>query len=225
MRPFVLTRTYYQRIRRFINPVIATILIVLCVRYFVLDTYRIPSDSMQPTLIDGDHVIGVKIPYGIRIPFGPYIRFSHPKRADVIVIKRPDHEYYIKRVVGIGGDTVDLKNGNLSVSGVKVQKKFGMNAKHYRYIDPDHAVYREFIDKEYYSIVYNVSKRPQDISFPVKLNKGQLFLLGDNRTNSIDSREWGPISDDVVFAEVVLIWFSKDPLTGEIRWDRIGLIE
>lgn len=226
MRHFVLTRNYYQRTKRYINPILATVLIVIFVRAFVFDTYRIPSDSMQPTLIDGDHVIGIKLIYGIRLPFGgPYIRFNYPKRTDLVVIKRPDNNYYIKRVIGIGGDTIDLKDGVLSLSGLKVNKKFGVNSKQYRYIDPEQAVYREFIDKDFYSIVYSVSKRPEDLASPVKVAKGSIFLLGDNRTNSIDSRQWGSIDNNDVMARVALVWFSRDPLSGQIRWDRIGLIE
>ena len=224
MRPFVLTRTYYQKFNRYISPIIATVIIVLFVRVFVADSYKIPSNSMQPTLVEGDHVVGLKIIYGIRIPFGgPYIRFFAPKKADLVVIKRADGNNYIKRVVALNGDTVEMSSGKLKISGKEIVRKFGTDVSKYRYIDNDSAVYREFLDKEFYSVLYSGSKRTEDLPL-VKLSKGQMFLLGDNRTNSVDSRSWGPVKEDDLLAKVVFVWFSKDPVSGKIRWDRFGLI-
>ena len=214
MRSLVLTRTFYQRFSRFINPLLATALIVFVVKTFVADTYRIPSDSMQPTLIDGDHVIGLKLG----------LMFSPPNRGEAVVIKRPDGLFYIKRMVAIYPDKIDIKTGNVIINDVEIKKQFGVDTSKYKYIDNDHAVYREFLGSSSYSVIYSGSKRPVDLLAPVKLGKQKMFILGDNRTNSIDSRQWGPISDKDVVAKPVFVWFSKDPNTGKIRWDRVGLI-
>ena len=226
MRPLAFTRTFYQRFARIFNPLIATALILVVVRSFVADTYRIPSDSMQPTLVDGDHVIGLKLFYGIKIPFGgPYIRFSSPEKGDAVVIKRADGLFYIKRIIAISPDKVDFKKGDLYINDKKLKKIFGTETSKYRYINNDDAVYREFIDSKYYSVIYSGTKRPQDIQSPVKLGVGKLFVIGDNRTNSVDSRQWGPIDNKDVIARPIFVWFSKDPVTGKIRWDRIGSID
>ncbi len=226
MGSLVLTRNFYQRFSRFINPLLATALIVFVVKTFIADTYKIPSDSMQPTLIDGDHVIGLKLIYGIKVPFREsYIRFSYPSRGDAVVIKRPDNLFYIKRVIAVAPDKVGFKTGNLAINDKHIKKIFGTDTSKYKYIDNNQAVYREFLGSKYYSVIYSGSKRPLDLSTPVKLEKDKIFVLGDNRTDSIDSRQWGAIDCKDVVARPIFVWFSKDPQTKKIRWNRIGLIE
>jgi len=224
MRYIVYKKNALQKIKPYIKLIIATALIIWVVGAFILDVYKIPTQSMQPTLLPGEHVIGLKIIYGIQIPFtNSYIRFSEPQHGDVVSIKRPeDNIIYIKRVVALPMESVDFRKGNLVVLGRSLRRDYATGTSVYKYIDNDVIFTEDGWNKKYF-VSYSNQKRTADMERPYVCGDGY-FVMGDNRTNSVDSRKWGEIKRKDILAKAVFIFFSLDPDTGKIRWDRFGLI-
>jgi signal peptidase I len=180
---------------------VALILAIL-VRGFVVQAFEIPSGSMEPTLLVGDHILVNKFIYGWRIPFvgkrWPEIR--EPRRGDVIVFVYPvdRSKDFIKRVIAVGGDTVEIRDKRVLING-RVTK------------DP-HAYFSS--DK-----VYPGGALPRDNMNPIKVPKGFLFMMGDNRDNSYDSRFWGFVPLRDVVGEAFIIYYSSQGITG-VQWHR-----
>ena len=225
MRYIVYKKNALQKIKPYINLLVATALIVLVVGTFILDIYKIPTQSMQPTLLPGEHVIGLKIVYGIKVPFtNTYIRFSEPQHGDVVSIKRPEDKIiYIKRIVALPMESVDFKNGDLVVLGRNLKRNYATGTSIYKYIEDD-AVFQEDNWNKKYFVSYSNQKRIVDMEKPFVCGADGYFVMGDNRTNSIDSRKWGEIKRKDILTKAAFIFFSEDPDTGAIRWDRIGFI-
>jgi len=180
--------------------VVAVILAIL-IRALFVQAFKIPSGSMIPTLLIGDQILVNKFIYGIRVPFTDerWPRFKDPQHGDVIVFVYPEDRTkdFIKRVVGVGGDTVEIRNKQVYVNGKPE------NNPHARYgpntIDP-------------------TGKR--DNMPPVKVPEGHLFVMGDNRDQSHDSRWWGFVPASDVKGEAFLIYYSAEEFPG-VRWGRI----
>jgi len=225
MRYLVFRKNAFQKILPYINVVIATALIILFVNFFILDLYKIPTQSMQPTLLPGEHVIGLKIVYGIKMPFtGTYIKFSDPQHSDVVAIKRPDEKIvYIKRIIALPTEAVGFKSGNIVVAGMSFKRDYATDVSLYKYIDDNNVVFDEHAGNKKYKVSYSNQKRIPDMEKIHYCSSDGYFVIGDNRTNSIDSRKWGDIKRQDILSKAVLVWFSIDPDTGEVRWDRIGL--
>ena len=175
------------------------------IRIFVVQAFKIPSGSMEPTLEIGDHILVNKFIYGIKIPFTSIHLFplKSPQRGDVIVFiypLEPDKDF-IKRVIGVGGDTVRIVNKKLYINGVEVP-------------DP-HAVYREDT-----ILLGDVQKL--DNFGPVIVPKGNLFVLGDNRDHSLDSRFWGFVPLKDVLGKAFTIYWSWNSQESTVRWNRLG---
>jgi signal peptidase I len=226
MRKIVFAKSAYYKFRQTFKVVLATMLIIAFLKVFILDFYWIPSVSMQPTLFKGDHVVALKIVYGV------LFRVT-PSRGDVVVTKLPDDPfYYVKRVVALPNEKVDIRSSDLIINGKKVKKEYDSDTAKYRYIDGDNVVLREFVDdkavvssagKSYCIMQSNVQRIP-DFVQPYRNSPAGVFLLGDNRSNSIDSRNWGAVDKKRIIGKVVLVWLSVDPETHKIRWDRMGLV-
>lgn len=147
---------------------LCVLLVFGVVRPFVAEVFRIPSGSMTPTLQVHDRVLTVKFAY----------RLGEPERGDLAVFEAPDGEINIKRIVALGGDSVEIRDGMLQVN---------RDVKREPYVDYERA------DSTFYG--------------PTRVPEGTVFMLGDNRTNSIDSRSYGPVSEDELLGEVVLrLW-------------------
>jgi signal peptidase I len=171
----------------------------------VVQAFKIPSGSMEPTLQIGDHILVNKFIYGVKIPFTTIQLFplENPQRGDVLVFIYPvdPSKDFIKRVVALGGDTVKLANKKLYINGVQVP-------------DP-HAVYADES-----ALSGEVQKR--DNFGPVTVPKGALFVLGDNRDRSLDSRFWGFVPLEDVRGKAFLIYWSWDSQETNVRWGRLG---
>ena len=180
------------------------LLLALLIRSFVVQAFKIPSGSMLPTLQIGDHILVNKFVYGVRLPVmgNMLLELGVPQRGDVIVFVYPEdpQKDFIKRVVAIAGDVVEVRAKKLTVNGVAVE-------------DP----YAHFADGD---SIGGDAKR--DNFGPQTVPKGSVFVMGDNRDRSYDSRFWGPVPLDQVKGKAFLIYWSWDGGGRWIRWERIG---
>ena len=191
--------------REYAEAIVVALVLALFIRTFVVQAFKIPSGSMEPTLEIGDHILVNKFIYGVKVPFTSLNLFplKNPKRGDVIVFVYPldPSKDFIKRVIGVEGDTVNLVSKKLYINGSEVP-------------DP-HAVYKE--DSGYSS---EVQKR--DNFGPITVPKGSLFVLGDNRDRSLDSRFWGFVPLEDVRGKAFIIYWSWNSQETNVRWDRLG---
>jgi len=205
-------------VREYAEAMLIALGLALFIRTFFLQAYKIPSGSMERTLLIGDHILVNKIIYGLRmpesifglkppgIPYGHYLFDLEPvHRRDVIVFVFPPDRTkdFIKRVIGIGGDTVEVKGRAVYVNGEKQDEPYA----HYE-------------DGE-----AGPSAAPRDDFGPVKVPEGKLFVMGDNRDRSYDSRFWGFVDRSDVEGRALIIYWSWDgeeawPLP--VRWRRFG---
>jgi len=192
-------------IRECAEAVIFALMIAIVIQTFFVQAFKLSSESMEPTLEAGDYLLVNKFAYGIEIPFTSLhlFPFKSPHRGDVIVFiypLEPDKDF-IKRVIGVGGDTVMVVNKKIYINGVEVS-------------DP-HAVYRE--DANW------VGGVPELDNFgPVTVPNGDLFVLGDNRDESFDSRFWGFVPLKDVLGKAFAICWSWNSQESKVRWKRLG---
>lgn len=199
--------------REYTEAIVIAILLALFIRTFVIQAFKIPSGSMLPTLMIGDHLLVNKFIYGIRVPFTGkvLVPIKDPKSGDIIVFRflKDRSVDYIKRVVGVPGDKIQVKD-----------KKLYRNEK--RVNDP-HAHFSS-------TAVLPGSASPKDNFGPVTVPEGKYFVMGDNRDNSSDSRFWGFVESSDVLGKAMIIYWSWDidkPLVSvdrftSIRWDRLA---
>jgi len=211
--------------------------IVLVLRSFVFEPFRIPSQSMMPTLWVGDFILVNKFSYGLRLPAinTEFYDSGKPERGDVIVFRYPKQPSinYIKRVIGIPGDKVQYKNKVLRINGEIVPQKFlgryigqgsgeSMNNALYQDENLTGTEHKILVRQEARDMIgqyhTNVSQNG-NIDFTVP--EGEYFVMGDNRDNSNDSRYWGTVPKDNLVGKAFMIWFSWD--SGHaFFWNRIG---
>ncbi len=167
---------------------VVAIILAILIRGCLVQAFKIPSSSMEPTLLVGDHILVSKFIYGIRIPFtnARWPHFKDPKAGDVIVFIFPEDRSkdFIKRVIAVGGDTVEVRNKQVLVNNVAVNNPHG-----------------HFFDKR-------IDPR-RDNYGPVQVPAGHLFVMGDNRDFSQDSRFWGFVPVQDVKGEAFLIYYSS----------------
>lgn len=198
-------------------------LIVLLVRSFIIEPFRIPSGSLEPTLQVGDFVAVNKFIYGIKLPVIEYPIFSisQPKLADVAVFRWPPNPSYdfIKRVVATPGDTIQYKNKILTINGQEMQQKF------IRYTTDESsgravAEYQENLAGHEHSIYIHPDDPSTDFSLTVP--SGYYFMMGDNRDDSADSRFWGLVPASHLRGKAFIIWMSWNSKIDRVRWSHIG---
>ena len=197
--------------------------IVLFVRSFLFEPFRIPSSSMVPTLLVGDFIFVNKFRYGLRLPVvnRKVWDFDQPERGDVVVFRLPADPSinYIKRLVGLPGDTVVYRNRRLYINGEIVESDAA--GKYKGESQPGALLYNEDLGGVEHEILLTPGQRSLEGTFVVP--SGHYFMMGDNRDNSRDSRYQGVgiIPDDKIVGKAVRIWmnwsFPKMP-----RWSRIG---
>lgn len=196
-----------SKVREYAEAIIIAILIAFFIRTFVVQAFKIPSGSMKPTLQIGDHILVNKFKYGIKIPIvrKTLIPIGDPKTGDLVVFIFPEDrsKEFIKRVVGVSGDTIEIRNKRLFVNGL-----------------PHNDSYAIFTD----DLIIPGSIQPRDNFGPVTVPPGMIFVLGDNRDQSYDSRFWGFVDLKDVVGKAFLIYWSWDKESREVRWDRFGQI-
>ena len=197
------TRTK-SKIQEYVEAIIIAILIALFLRTFVIQAFKIPSRSMVPTLLVGDHLLVNKFIYGVKIPFlrKTLIPVTDPERGDIIVFIYPKDRSkdFIKRVIGVGGDTIEIKN-----------KKIFLNGREYT---DSHGIYSD-------NVIYPGSIQPRDNFGPVTVPQGELFVMGDNRDESADSRYWGFVDLQDVEGKALIIYWSWNREETNVRWGRL----
>ncbi|MGQ3892815.1 signal peptidase I [Legionella sp. CNM-4043-24] len=197
--------------------------IVLLVRSFLIEPFRIPSGSLEPTLMVGDFVAVNKFAYGFRLPVWEkkVIPVANPKSGDVVVFRwPPDPSYdYIKRVIGAGGDKVAYHNKVLTVNGKEMKQSF---VEYTTDESSGRAVarYRENLNGVEHDIYVRNDVPAED--FELVVPEGQYFMMGDNRDDSADSRYWGFVSDDYLRGKAFAVWMSWNGKTDAVRWSNIG---
>jgi signal peptidase I len=219
-------RSFYKE---WVEPFLIAAVVALFIRQFVVEAFKIPSGSMIPTLTIGDHLLVNKFIYGPRIPFTDSRIFDgkEPKRGDIIVFKYPQDESknFIKRVVGIAGDKIQIISGNLSINdqvvlitptgppadkSVEAGQSFGKP-----------MLFMEQLSTVRHTIQYFHDQRGENFG-PKIVPQDSVFVMGDNRDNSQDSRYWGFVKRNKILGRALIIYWSWDGDDRWVRWERIG---
>lgn len=199
------------------------IIVVLVLRTFAFEPFNIPSGSMLPTLKVGDFILVKKYSYGIKLPlsYNKIIEVGEPERGDVVVFRYPPDpsKDYIKRVIGLPGDTVAYRDKTVYINGEPAVRGF---------IEPYNGtgrersaqVYREDLLGLEHDVLLNT--RSPSLDGETVVPEGQYFVMGDNRDNSLDSRKWGFVEDRHLAGKAVMIWMNWDSQLGRPDWSRIG---
>ena len=193
------------KVKEYVESIIIAILIALFIRTFIICAYKIPSRSMVPTLLVGDHILVNKFIYGVKIPLlrRTIIPVGEPKRGEIVVFIFPNDRSkdFIKRVIGVAGDKIEIKNKKIFINDQEFKDSYGV-----------------FSD---ISILPN-SMQPRDNFGPVTVPEKSIFVMGDNRDESLDSRFWGFVDLKDVEGKAFIIYWSWNRDEHNLRWQRLG---
>lgn len=202
------------------------LLIVLILRSFIAEPFRIPSGSMMPTLLHGDFILVSKFTYGLRWPVihNKFWENNLPERGDVIVFRYPKNPSldYIKRVIGVPGDRLEYRNKSVYINGEKMkQVKLGQ----YIGMGRDSVMSgserkQEDLFSVSHEMLINNLRYSNDNAWTVP--DGHYFVMGDNRDNSNDSRVWGMVPEENLVGKAFMIWMNWDIAEGQFDFRRIG---
>lgn len=206
-------------ISRSFFPVLA---IVLVLRSFLIEPFQIPSGSMLPTLEVGDFILVNKYAYGLRLPVAgtKVVEIGDPERGDVMVFRFPEDgaTNYIKRVIGLPGDTVRYRNKQLFINDEPVPRDFVARL-------PPMERWRETVGPVEHDIYLTLGRVSGSGEGEWTVPEGHYFVMGDNRDNSNDSRFWGTVPDELVVGKAFGIWMHWKSFTSLPSFDRVGGIE
>jgi signal peptidase I len=200
--PDAMYETPLHTILGYVRIFLAALCIAVLIRTFIIQPFVIPSESMLNTLQTGDRIFVLKFSYGIHLPFIEKELFAtgEPRIGDIIVFPFPrkKEDDYIKRVVGVAGDTLEMRAKRLYRNGTPAD--------------------------EPYVVLKDATADPHSDNFrPLTVPPGKVFVLGDNRDNSLDSRYWGFVDKDTVQGKAVIIYWSSTDFIN-IAWSRIGTL-
>ncbi len=207
------------KLRENIEAIVIAILLALFIRAFVVQAFKIPTGSMQNTLLVGDYILVNKFIYGIKIPMTQktLIPVRDPQRGEIIVFRYPKDpsKDYIKRVVGIGGDRIEIRNKKVYVNGKAQEDGFTLHD------DPQIFPFRSECRGNPLTSIPDGGCRDNMNAFLVP--EGKLFAMGDNRDNSNDSRFWGVVDVSAIRGRAFMIYWSWDKKRSfGVRWSRLG---
>ncbi len=237
--------------REYAEALLTALVVAFFIRSFGVEAFKIPSGSMIPTLMIGDHIFVNKFIYGLRIPFTKkkIIHFRDPKRGEAIVFMYPldEGKDFIKRVIGLPGDQIKIDGDEVFVNGEKLAREElkvipnqSSSTRHIAVTPPQSSTLTQipatdipaFPDWESYAFLeekvgdtthlVQFDDRPNFDVGDLTVPDGHLFVMGDNRDNSSDSREWGFVPLENVKGKAMFIWLSLDYDHWSIRWDRFG---
>jgi signal peptidase I len=188
--------------REYTAAIIVALLLALIIRAHAVQAFKIPTGSMENTLLVGDHLLVTKFIYGTNIPFthGDILPVRDPERGDVVVFKYPENPKrdFIKRIVGVGGDVVESRDQKVYVNGILQKEPYAIHLD--KGSNPGESV-------------------PRDNFGPIVVPEGKYFMMGDNRDHSYDSRYWGFVDRDLIEGKALVIYWSWD---GESHLPRLG---
>lgn len=234
--------------RQYVESIGVALGVALLLRAFVVEAFQIPSGSMIPTLEVGDHIFVSKFAYSMGIPFTntKLMNLGLPKRGDVIVFKYPPDQSidYIKRVVGLPGETLEIRQNEIFINGHPMPRQQVPGSCYTDEVsDTEHPLERlerrpcevwlERLDTKEHSLHQDPISEPAKFA-PVRIPEGHYFVMGDNRDNSKDSRYWGFVPFELIKGRALVIWWSRDPSRGglslsglrdwfaSIQWRRFG---
>lgn len=198
-----MTKDKKRLIREYAEAIITALLLALIIRAFIIQAFKIPSGSMIPTLLIGDHILVNKFIYGTKIPFSDksILVFKKPEKGDIIVFKFPDDpkKDFIKRVIATGGDTLEERNKIIYVNGKEIKEPYAYHGD--SFIRP--------------------RGDPRDNFGPLIVPENKVFVMGDNRDQSFDSRYWGFVDVKAIKGKALIIYWSWDP-NNTLKYKRIG---
>ncbi len=196
---------YPSAFREYAEAILVALLMALVLRAYSVEAFKIPSGSMLPTLVVGDHLLVNKMVYGFKIPFveEKVLAYRDPQRYDVIVFKYPEDQSknFIKRVMGIGGDVMEIKDKAVYINGELTDASFTRHSD----------------DR-----IIPMGADPRDNYGPITVPEGNVLVLGDNRDDSHDSRYWGFVDNDIIKGKAMFIYWSWDGNKSGPRLSRIG---
>ncbi len=202
-------------------------LIVLVIRAFIAQPYRVPTGSLEPTVIPGDLILVTQYNYGLKIPLWDktLIPTGKPKTGQIALFRWPVNPKvtFVKRVIGVPGDHISYINKVLTINGKEATQKFVGYAKEILGGDRTRMVkkYEENLNGIKHFIYVNPEVPVQDFKDLV-VPKGKYFMMGDNRDDSDDSRNWGFVPLPYYIGRARIVWMNWDSSKYRVRWDRIG---
>ncbi len=210
----------------FLKDLFPILLVVWIVRSFIIQPYRVPTGSLEPTVMPGDFIAVKEFSYGLRLPVlhTKIIPTGEPKRGQIAVFRWPKNpkKVFVKRVIGTPGDHLVYKNKILYLNGKEQPQKF-------LYTTVDRSAWGQPIvqvrQENLNGIKHLIYVRPyggETKDYDLVVPKGHYFMMGDNRDDSDDSRDWGFVPEDHLIGQAFGIWMSWDKDKWHIRWHRIG---
>lgn len=203
------------------------LLAVFVLRSFLFEPFRIPSGSLEPTLLTGDFILVNKFHYGLQVPVlhWPITEGNQPKRGDIIVFRWPPNPSYdfIKRVIGLPGDKISYVNKQLTINGQPIKNVPQSVALVHDDGEPEWtaSVNLENLMGVKHQIYVNPARPSVDYK-NITVPPHTYFVMGDNRDDSADSRYWGFVPDHNIVGKAEYVWMSWDSVANWIRWDRLG---
>lgn len=232
----------YRRIflGEFAEAIVAAIVVAVVLRFFFVSVYRVPTESMQPSLIPGDFIVAWKTSYGVPVPFTDNGKWGErlPERGDIVVFRLPHEEaLFVKRVIGLPGDRIAIENGKVRLNEVTITASPLADSGQSSGI----LTSMEFTGKSTHVVMRRSEASEADFLAPLVVPPGEIFVLGDFRSESVDSRQWGTVPISSIEGRVARVAFSlilKNSRDGElaelkaghgeelrptgtVRWDRI----
>jgi signal peptidase I len=210
-------------VREYAEAIIIALILALFIRAFIVQAFKIPSGSMIPTLLIGDHLVVNKFIYGFEVPFKlkKVLPIRKPERGEIIVFRFPSDvtKDFIKRVVGAPGDRIRMENKRLYINDKEVPMEL---IGPYTYADQTDIpqkglLYEENLNGHKHKVLFSDTVPSMMDNFTVVVPQGKYFCMGDNRDRSNDSRFWGFVDFNLIRGKAMIIYFSWPPR----QWTRI----